>query len=187
VRVVTGVRLAASLLLAGFAAAAAAGAPTPAEAILAASGAGAGGIPVALAVGAAWVGYSVGDAASFTLLRGGVYRRLPERWRRRIEATPVRRIGVRTVFASRLLPGSAAVNVLAAASEIPTRRFLAAAVLGELAFAAAIVGVGAGGAALLEASLPALAAAVAAGAVMLVRARRRAGGTGAAPATRPAR
>src|SRR3954470_7708480 len=150
-------RILASLALAGFAAIAAAGAPTPAEAILAASGAGAGGVPVALALAAAWVGYSVGDALSFALLRRGLYQRLPARWRRRIEATPVRRIGVRSVFASRLLPGSAVVNVLAAAGELTLRRFVAAAVLGELAFVAAIVGIGAGGAALLEASAPALA------------------------------
>jgi membrane protein DedA with SNARE-associated domain len=168
-------RILASLALAGFAAIAAAGAPTPAEAILAASGAGAGGVPVALALAAAWVGYSVGDALSFALLRGGLYQRLPARWRRRIEATPVRRIGVRSVFASRLLPGSAVVNVLAAAGEISLRRFVAAAVLGDLAFAAAVAGVGAGGAALFQAFLPGLVALVVAGGLLLLRARLRSG------------
>jgi membrane protein DedA with SNARE-associated domain len=179
------VRLGASLLLAGFAAFAAAGAPTPAEALLAASGAGTGAVPVALALVTAWAGYSLGDTLSFALLRRGVYRRLPARWRRRIEATPVRRIGVRTVFASRLLPGSAVVNVLAAASAISMRRFVAAAVLGELAFAAAILGIGAGGAALFEASVPALVAVAALGAALLVRAKLRARGRASAPPTRP--
>jgi membrane protein DedA with SNARE-associated domain len=180
-------RILASLALAGFAAFAAAGAPTPAEAILAASGAGAGGVPVALALGAAWVGYSVGDAISFALLRRGLYQRLPARWRRRIEATPVRRIGVRSVFASRLLPGSAVVNVLAAAGEISLRRFVAAAVLGDLAFAAAVAGIGAGGAALFQAFLPGLAALAVAGGLLLLRARLRARGTGSALAIRRAR
>ena len=179
-------RLAASLALAGVAAAAAAGAPTPAEVLLAASGAGAGAVPVALALAAAWVGYSLGDALSFALLRRGLYCRLPARWRRRIEATPVRRIGVRSVFASRLLPGSAVVNVLAAAGEIPLRRFVVAAALGDLAFAAAVAGVGAGGAALFEAFLPGLLALAAVGALLLLRARSRAGGRASVPAIRRA-
>lgn len=177
-------RFATSLLLVGLAAVAAAGAPTPAEAILAASGAGAGDVPVVLALLAAWVGYSLGDALSFVLLRRGVYRRLPARWRRRVESSRVRQIGVRTVFVSRLLPASAVVNVVAAAGEIPLRRFLVAAVLGELVFAAGVVGIGAGGAALFQASLPALAAAAVVGAVLFLRARSRRGST---PATLPAR
>ena len=100
-----------------------------------------------------------GRACSFGLLRRGAYRRLPERWRRRIEATPVRRIGVRTVFASRLLPGSAVVNVFAAASDItpaPVRGRGGAGragVRGRDRWASARAG-----AALLEASAPALAA-----------------------------
>jgi membrane protein DedA with SNARE-associated domain len=169
------VRLATSLALTGFALLAAAGAPTPAEGILLASGAGAGGVPVPLALLAAWAGYSAGDALSFALLRGGLYCRLPRRWRRRIESTPVRRVGPRTVFLSRLLPGSAVVNALAAASPLSPRRFIVAAALGEALFASAVLGVGAGGAALVERSLfGALAAAVAVGAAVLVRRWRRA-------------
>src|SRR4051812_9106205 len=178
-------RILSSLALAGFAAIAAAGAPTPAEAILAASGAGAGGMPVVLALAAAWVGYSVGDALSFVLLRGGLYRRLPARWRRRIEATPVRRIGVRSVLASRLLPGSAVVNVLAAAGEISLRRFVAAAVLGDLAFAAAVAGVGAGGAALFQGFLPGLPGLGGGRGLLLLGARVRGRGRGPVAAIRP--
>jgi uncharacterized membrane protein YdjX (TVP38/TMEM64 family) len=169
------VRLAAASALAGFAALAAAGAPTPAEGILLASGRGTDGNPVVLALAAAWAGYSVGDALSFALLRAGLYCRLPARWRRRIEASPVRRLGARAVFVSRLLPGSALVNALAAASGISMRRFVTAAALGELAFAATVLAVGAGGAALAERSLPLVLAAVAAAvaAVLVRRARRR--------------
>jgi uncharacterized membrane protein YdjX (TVP38/TMEM64 family) len=97
-----------------------------------------------------------------------------------------RRIGVRSVFASRLLPGSAVVNVLAAAGEIPLRRFVAAAALGDLAFAAAVAGVGAGGAALFQAFLPGLAALVAVTGLLLLRARSSAGGKAPAPAIRRA-
>jgi uncharacterized membrane protein YdjX (TVP38/TMEM64 family) len=169
------VRLAAASALAGFAALAAAGAPTPAEGSLLASGGGKDGIPVVLALAAAWAGYSVGDALSFALLRAGLYCRLPARWRRRIEASPVHRLGARAVFASRLLPGSALVNALAAASGISMRRFVTAAALGELAFAASVLAVGAGGAALAERSRPLTLAAVAAivAAALMWRARRR--------------
>lgn len=167
-------RLLAPLGLVALAALTAGGLPTPAEGILVASGAGAGGLALPVALVAAWVGYSVGDVASFAALRGGVYHRLPERWRRRIEASRVQRIGAGTVFASRLLPGSAVVNALAAAGTISTRRFAAAAIAGEALFAAGVLAVGLGGGELLQQSLPAaIAIAVVAATAILLRARSR--------------
>jgi membrane protein DedA with SNARE-associated domain len=166
-------RLLAPLGLLALAALAAGGLPTPAEGILVASGAGGTGLPLAVALLAAWIGYSLGDVGSFAALRGGVYHRLPARWRERIGASRVRKIGAGTVFASRLLPGSAVVNVLAAGSSISMRRFVAAAMAGEAVFAAGVLAVGLGGGELLRRSLPAaLALVVAAAAVLVVRRAR---------------
>jgi membrane protein DedA with SNARE-associated domain len=163
-------RLLAPLGLLALAALAAGGLPTPAEAILVASGAGAGGLALPVALVAAWAGYSFGDVASFAALRGGVYHRLPARWRKRIEASRIRQIGAGTVFASRLLPGSAVVNALAAAGTISMRRFAAAAIAGEAVFAAGVLAVGLGGGELLRRSLPlALALVVAVGVVLVAR------------------
>lgn len=168
-----------SIALFGFASLAALGIPSPAEAILVAVGAGAGGIEPWLALISAWLGYSVGDAVSFTLLRMGVVRWVPARWRRKIDSTPLSRAGFKFVLASRLLPASSVANVVAASGPIRPRRFYMAATLGELAYVVGAIFLGLGGAALVRRSLPialALAGLALAAALFVwqARARRRA-------------
>lgn len=156
------------------------GAPAPTEGLLTLAGAGLGHVPVAWALAAGAFGFALGDAICFLVLRAGVFERLPERWRRRVPRT-LDRLGPRTVWVSRMIPGSALVNVAAAASPIPARSFLAAAALGDIVYALLLIAAGAGGGAVFARSpllAGALGAALLALAVLVWRRRRLARAVG---------
>lgn len=134
-------RAAAILALAGAGVAAACGLPSPAEALLVA-GIAHGGAEVAVACLVAWLAYTAGDVLSLVVLRHGVAHRLPARWRGSVDAVAELDVGARTVLVSRLLPGSAAVNVAAAAGSLPATRFAVAAAVGEAGYVALVGALG---------------------------------------------
>jgi uncharacterized membrane protein YdjX (TVP38/TMEM64 family) len=127
----------------------AAGLPVPAEAPLVARSTTGGATTVALL--AAWIGFTVGDVAAFELWRHG-WRRAPERWQAKATRLHFHELGPFSVALTRLLPISSILNIAFARSSMSTAEFALAAGVGDLAYALAVLLLGAGAFAIIQAS-----------------------------------
>jgi uncharacterized membrane protein YdjX (TVP38/TMEM64 family) len=127
----------------------AAGLPVPAEAALVARSTTGGATAVALL--AAWIGFTLGDVAAFELWRHG-WRRAPELWQTKATRLHFHELGPFSVALTRLLPISSILNIAFARSSMSSAEFALAAGVGDLAYALAVLLLGAGAFAIIRAS-----------------------------------